>query len=149
MTETQRFESTAPAELRARAAGLLKEGFRLVQIGAAKIGSDVELTYSFDRDYALTNLRLSVPCADAHVPSISGIYWCAFLYENEIHDLFNVTFEGLAVDFGGRLYQTRVKYPFAAPAPASVKTSAPKPASPPVAPVAVPPAPATKTALVH
>ena len=48
----------------------------------------VELTYSFDRDSQLANLRLQLPAAEARVPSISSIYWCAFLYENEIHDLF-------------------------------------------------------------
>ena len=53
----------------------------------------VELTYSFDLDSRLSNLRLLLPAVETHLPSISSIYGCAVLYENEIHDLFGVTFQ--------------------------------------------------------
>ena len=66
------------------------------------------------------------------MPSISAIYWCAFLYENELHDLFNVQVEGMAVDFKGHLYETTVKFPFG-----STKVPAVKPP-----PAAAPPPPA-------
>jgi ech hydrogenase subunit D len=46
------------------------------------------------------------------VPSISPIYGCAILYENEIHDLFNVKVDGLTVDFHGNFYKTAIKFPF-------------------------------------
>jgi len=46
------------------------------------------------------------------VPSISSIYGCAILYENEIHDLFNVKVDGLTVDFHGNFYKTAIKFPF-------------------------------------
>ena len=116
-----------------------KEGYRLVQIGATRLPEHVELTYSFDRDLRLANLRLQVPAAEARVPSISSIYWCAFLYENEMHDLFNVQVEGMAVDFHGHLYETAVKFPFG-----STKAPVAKPA--PAAAAAPSPAPATATA---
>jgi ech hydrogenase subunit D len=105
-----------------------KEGYRLVQIGATRLPEHVELTYSFDRDLRLANLRLQVPAAEARVPSISSIYWCAFLYENEMHDLFNVQVEGMAVDFHGHLYETAVKFPFGS-TKAPVAKSAPAPAA--------------------
>ena len=91
---------------------LRTQGYRLVQIGATRLPESVEMTYSFDRDYRLTNLRLQVPATEARIPSISSIYWCAFLYENELHDLFNVQVDGMAVDFHGHLYETSVKFPF-------------------------------------
>jgi ech hydrogenase subunit D len=50
------------------------------------------------------------------------------LYENEIHDLFGVPVDGLAIDFKGNFYKTAVKFPLgstkapcAAPATAEVK----------------------------
>ena len=88
-----------------------ERGCRLVQISATQMPDQVELTYSFDLNSQLTNLRLSLP-AEAHLPSISSIYGCAILYENEIHDLFGVVVDGLTVDFKGNLYKTAVKFPF-------------------------------------
>ncbi len=115
-----------------------QDGCRLVQIGATRLPDQIELTYSFDRECNLSNLRIQLPAEGARVPSISAIYWFAFLYENEIHDLFNVQVDGIAVDFKGNLYQTTVKFPFgctkapvvpAAPAPASPATAAESAAS--------------------
>jgi ech hydrogenase subunit D len=126
----QTFE-TIPAEALLEKTGeMRKQGYRLVQIGATRLPEHVELTYSFDRESRLTNLRFQVPAAGARLPSISGIYWCAFLYENELHDLFNVQVDGMAVDFHGHLYETTVKFPFgstkapAKPAPAASSTPA-------------------------
>jgi ech hydrogenase subunit D len=58
-------------------------------------------------------LRLSLPGEMPHLPSISSIYLCAILYENEIHDLFGVQVAGMAIDFKGKFYKTAIKYPFA------------------------------------
>jgi len=88
-----------------------EQGCRLVQMSATRLPDQVELTYSFDRESRLTNLRLLLPAVDTHVPSISSIYGCAILYENEIHDLFNVTADGLTVDFHGNFYKMAVKFP--------------------------------------
>jgi ech hydrogenase subunit D len=87
-------------------------GCRLVQVSATRLPDQVELTYSFDLNSRLASLRLSLPGAAPRVPSISGIYGCAFLYENEIHDLFNVQVDGMAVDFKGNLYKLAVRFPF-------------------------------------
>jgi|SRR5208282_302578 len=88
------------------------QGCRLVQMSATRLPDQVELTYSFDLDSRLTNLRLSLPGVDTCVPSISSIYGCAILYENEIHDLFNVKVDGLTVNFHGNFYKTAIKFPF-------------------------------------
>ena len=51
------------------------EGYRLVQIGCTKVGDDAfEINYSFDKDYILKNLRITVT-AETEVPSITGMYW--------------------------------------------------------------------------
>ncbi len=98
-----------------------QQGARLVQIGATRLPEDLELTYSFDLQGRLASYRVQVPAAAARIPSISSIYWCAFLYENEMHDLFNLQVDDMAVDFKGEFYRTAVKYPFG-----STKAPAPK-----------------------
>ncbi|MFZ1898005.1 NADH-quinone oxidoreductase subunit C [Methanoregula sp.] len=88
------------------------EGYRLVQIGCTKVGDDAfEINYSFDKDYILKNLRITVT-AETEVPSITGMYWGAFVYENEMHDLFGIQVKGINIDFKGTFFRTSVKYPF-------------------------------------
>jgi ech hydrogenase subunit D len=137
--EPSQFEPITVETLLDRVKFQRQQGCRLVQISATRLPEQIELTYSFDLDRHLTNLRLCVPALDARVPSISSIYWCAFLYENEIHDLFNLQVDGMAVDFHGTLYKTAIPYPFG-----STKAPTPKPAAatpaPQVAATPVPPA---------
>ena len=120
------------------------QGCRLVQISATQLPGQIELTYSFDFNSQLTNLRLSLPGAEPHLPSISSIYLCSILYENEIHDLFGVQVAGMAVDFKGNFYKTAIKFPFAS-AKLPCASSAAAPASSGAAPCAPPP-PATTEA---
>ena len=129
----QTFETVPLPALLERVSELHKAGYRLVQIGATRLSASVELTYSFDRDYSLINLRLQLPPTEAKLPSISKIYWAAFLYENELHDLFDVQVDGMAVDFQGHLYETTVKFPFG-----STKAPAVPPKPPAPAPAAAP-----------
>jgi len=109
---------------------LCTDGWRLVQIGVTTLGTTFEVNYSFDRAQIFRNLRVTLPVANARLPSVSGVYFCAFLYENEIHDLFGIAFDGLVLDFKGHLYQTASPFPFAqAPAPAA-PAAKPAPAAP-------------------
>ena len=90
------------------------EGYRLVQIGCTKVGDLYEINYCFDKDYHFENIRIAIP-GDTEVPSISGMYWNAFIYENEIHDLFGIQVRGMNIDFKGTLIRTAVKFPFSQP----------------------------------
>ncbi|MGA2160806.1 MAG: NADH-quinone oxidoreductase subunit C [Methanoregula sp.] len=88
------------------------EGYRLVQIGCTKVDDNAfEINYSFDKDYVLKNLRITVT-GETEVPSITGMYWGAFVYENEMHDLFGIQVKGINIDFKGTFIRTSVKYPF-------------------------------------
>lgn len=89
------------------------DGYRLVQIGCTKLAESFEINYSFDKDYQFQNLRVAIT-ADTELPSISGIYWGSFIYENEMHDLFGIMVKGMNIDFHGTLFRTSVKYPFSA-----------------------------------
>jgi ech hydrogenase subunit D len=123
MSEEQPIVPVATDKLVAEVQALRDQGWRLVQIGVTALGETLEVNYSFDLELKFRNLRLHLPAAGAHLPSVSGVYWCAFLYENEIHDLFGVTFDGLVLDFKGNFYQTATPFPFAASALAGVSTN--------------------------
>jgi ech hydrogenase subunit D len=123
MTQEANIEVITVDQLRDKVRALREQGQRLVQISTTRLPDEVELTYSFDLDERLINLRLLLPGEDAVLPSISEIYGCAILYENEIHDLFNVRVDGMTVDFKGNLYTTSVKFPFG-----SIKSPCAKPA---------------------
>jgi ech hydrogenase subunit D len=143
MTQPQVIEPIAVDALVPRTAAFRADGYRFVQIAATRLHDKVELTYSFDKAGALVSLRLDLPPAGARVPSVSGVYGCAALYENEVHDLFNVQVDGMAFDFHGHLYTTAVKYPFGSTvAPKAPPKSAPKPAPASPAPAPAPAAPA-------
>ncbi|KLK89029.1 NADH dehydrogenase [Methanoculleus sediminis] len=87
------------------------DGYRLVQIGCTDIDGSYEVNYSFDKGYQFKNLRLTIG-PETEVPSISGIYWGAFVYENEMHDLFGIPVTGINIDFKGTFIKTAEKYPF-------------------------------------
>ena len=88
-------------------------GYRLVQINATKVGDLYEINYSFDKDYKFENIRITIPI-EMEIPSISGMYWGAFVYENEMHDLFGIQVKGINIDYKGNLIKTTIRYPFGA-----------------------------------
>lgn len=87
-------------------------GSRLVQICCTKL-EGFELTYSFARTDVFNHVRIQIPDNTVKVPSISPIYGCSFAYENEIHDLFGLSFIGLNIDYQGKFYKTTIPAPFA------------------------------------
>ncbi len=95
-------------------AKLKQDGYRLVMINATSVVGEnaVDLAWSFERGGAYEHLRERVPAAD-EVPSIQASYPYAFLYENEIVELFGVKIVGLLVDFKGQLFQSSTKVPMA------------------------------------
>lgn len=111
VNEEQTLIDVALENLLSEVEGLHAGGYRLVQIGCTDIGGAYEVNYSFDKGYQFRNLRLTVG-PETEVPSISGIYWGAFVYENEMHDLFGIPVTGINIDFKGTFIKTAEKYPF-------------------------------------
>lgn len=101
---------TPKSALLAKVRQLKDEGYRLVQICAIDNGQTT-LLYSFAQQGGMTNLEVALAAGES-VDSIGDFYPYAFLYENEIADLFGVNVTGMKVDFRGTLYQTSVKAPF-------------------------------------
>jgi ech hydrogenase subunit D len=113
MIEPQPTEVVTPQHLLELTALLHAEGHRLVQIGATSLpDGGVELNYSFDKEGRFRNLRLPLAADNLTAPSITGIYFCAFAYENEIHDLFGIDVKGNKLDFKGNFYRIAEKTPF-------------------------------------
>ena len=111
MMEPQVIIPISVGDIVAKAEQAKKDGNRLVQIGCTKIEDTFEIIYVYDKDYRLTNYRITVKQDDG-IPSISGVYWGAFVYENEIHDLYGIHVECINIEFKGTFYKTAVKYPF-------------------------------------
>ena len=86
------------------------DGYRLVAISCTD-KDGMELTYSFDKDYELLNIRL-ITDTKTELPSICILYPYSFLYENEIKELFGVKITGILPDFNDNLYKIPVKTPF-------------------------------------
>ena len=87
------------------------EGWRVVQICAARLPDGYELSYSFGRDYDMRTLRLTVGDSEV-VPSITQAFPGAFLQENEAAELFGVRIEGISQDYRGKLYRIGAETPF-------------------------------------
>jgi len=70
-----------------------------------------EISWAFAKDRELDTIREQITVGDA-VPSISEFFGAAFLYENEIRELFGINVTGINLDLRGQLYQTATKVPF-------------------------------------
>ena len=104
MTLQTEFETIELADLPAFVEARKAEGWRFVQILAVTVEEGVDLVYSFMKDGRLVNSKIVALPKDAVVPSITGQFLEAFVFENEIHDLFGVHIEGIAIDFEGNFY---------------------------------------------
>ena len=87
------------------------EGYRLVQICATTIGSEYEITYSFALGYDFLSFRIII-AEDTEITSISSIFSPAFLYENEMKDLFGIKINLITLDYKGNFYKLAKKTPF-------------------------------------
>lgn len=112
MFETQEIIQIKLDELTNKAQSLMTEGYRLVQICCTKVAEELVIDYTFDKDYKFLGLRLQLPLENPELPSISKIYFAAFTYENELHDLFGIKINGLVLDFGGKFYRKEEEKPF-------------------------------------
>ena len=116
----------SPAGIEKIAADMKAEGRRLVVITCTAAAEEYDLTYSFARENDLRHYRMTVPEGTV-IPSIGASYGGAFVYENEIHDLYGLTFTGMTIDFSGTFIRMSVPYPFKKKEmPAPTMTKVPK-----------------------
>jgi len=86
---------------------------RLSQICCAYSNEKLELSYSFANDDTneYNNLRLVID-KDTEVCSITEFYPYAFLYENEMKELFGVNIQMINLDYNQKLYRLKDETPF-------------------------------------
>ncbi|MDR0356829.1 MAG: NADH-quinone oxidoreductase subunit C [Clostridiales Family XIII bacterium] len=88
------------------------DGYRLGQICATKTADGIDVLYTFEKDSILKNFRVSVEDREPELHSITAVYWPAFIYENEMRDLFGIAFRNLALDYGGRFFKIAKETPW-------------------------------------
>lgn len=110
IVEQQNFKTVDVAELSSTAQAFKDEGYRFVQSCANRVEGGFEITYSFDKDLVMENVRVNL--ADGvGFDSVSTIFPSAFVFENEMHDLFGIEIAGIIIDFKGKFYKVSVPAP--------------------------------------
>lgn len=124
---TPQFVDTPLGDLLAHTREFKAKGWRFVQCCATRAGEGLfELLYTFcdDATNEVANLRVRVASVD-EVPSVGNVYPCAFMFENEMHDLFGINVVGITLDYDGNFYHLHIPTPMAqAPARAAKKPAA-------------------------
>lgn len=86
------------------AKALFDQDYRLITYSVVDLGDgNVDVIYHFDKDLEMKHYRLTHP-KDQPIPSITPVYFAALLIENEARDQFDLSFDGLVLDFNRTLY---------------------------------------------
>ncbi len=115
MNDVQSIIEVNVDELVDKAVLMKGQGYRLVAISCT-YKEGFEITYSFDKNYDFVNYRIHIE-KDTEILSISHVFFPAFLYENEMKDLFGVKIKNIAIDYEGGLYRVAKKAPFTPESP--------------------------------
>ncbi|MCL2665880.1 MAG: NADH-quinone oxidoreductase subunit C [Defluviitaleaceae bacterium] len=111
MKVTQEFTDIQQMDLLNKTLDMKNAGYRLAQICASRdTAGCFVLLYTFEKDGCLVSLRFIN--GGEPIESIGWLYGYAFLYENEMKDLFGMKVINMNMDFGGRFYQTAQPAPF-------------------------------------
>jgi ech hydrogenase subunit D len=99
-------------------------GRRLCHMTCCKIGTEnlgegelskhpgeIEISYGLDKDFDMVVFRIYVKTETA-IPSMTPLFPGAYLYENEINELYGMNIEGIVPDFRGNFYQVGEKRHF-------------------------------------
>ncbi|MCX8129640.1 MAG: NADH-quinone oxidoreductase subunit C [Clostridia bacterium] len=82
---------------------MLFDDYRFVTATSVDNGDGtLDIIYHFDKDLVMKHFKIKVR-KDEEVPSISKIYFCAILVENEIKELFGANITNIAIDYGGHM----------------------------------------------
>ncbi|MDR2457680.1 MAG: NADH-quinone oxidoreductase subunit C [Clostridiales Family XIII bacterium] len=100
-----------PENILSIADSLFEDGFRIAQICAYNGDNEVIIIYSFDKKGVIKNIEVPLK-APYQIDSISSIYLAAFIYENEMHDLFGINFKNSKIDYSGKFFKLSRKTPW-------------------------------------
>lgn len=107
------FEDARISDVLTFARDFKRQGYMFVNISATTCADHCDVLYVFRASEGageLVGRTVSVK-SDDQVPSITGFYPAAFVFENETHDLFGIDFVGINIDYEGNFYKLSVTYP--------------------------------------
>lgn len=82
---------------------MLYNGYRFITTTCVDNGDGtVDLLYHFDKKMTMKQVKVTIKKED-EIPSISRIYFCAILVENEMKELFGLNINNIAIDYGGHM----------------------------------------------
>ena len=90
---------------------LKHDGYHLMQQCATRTPDGYELVYTFGKALEMYQVKIILTEGQS-ISSISSVFPCAFLYENEMHDLFGVDIKMISLDYKGAFYRTAIETPF-------------------------------------
>ena len=110
---TTEFVDIPLSELLTRVQTLKHQGFRFIQMCAETTAAGIDLLYTFYDETCDNAFNLCIYGIDhdSEVPSIQGLYFAAFSYENETHDLYGVNFINMQLNFGGNFFNVACDEP--------------------------------------
>lgn len=93
----------AVSQLLSEVQSMKYQDYRFITASCVSLGAEgFDVLYHFDKDLEMKHFKLRVGNGE-ELPSISKIYFCALLVENEMKELFGINITGIAVDYGGRM----------------------------------------------
>lgn len=96
-------EIIIPEVLVSRSHALKMDGYRYITSTCCdNADNTLDVYYHFDKNYEMASLKLTVERGQ-NVPSISNVFFCAVLVENEMSELFGLKVTNMALDYGGKL----------------------------------------------
>lgn len=104
MPFTSTFTTLALGELHDKAQTLRDEGWRFVNIHAVHVEQGCDLYYVFEREGLFENFRIEGVTKEDDVPSVTDLFFAAFVFENETRELFGINMRDIALDFDGSFY---------------------------------------------
>lgn len=107
------FEKGAIEDVPKFASDFKTRGYTFVNVNATTCEGYCEVLYAFRAPGSpdgLTGIVVDVPDG-SHVLSITQWFPEAFVFENEAHDLFGISFDGISIDYGGEFYTLSLAYP--------------------------------------
>ena len=93
----------AKSQLLAEVQTMKYEGYRFITASCVSLGDEgYDVLYHFDKNLEMKNFKLRIAKTE-ELPSISKIYFCALLVENEMKELFGINITDIAIDYGGHM----------------------------------------------
>lgn len=89
----------------------LDDNWAFVQLMALKTSRSYDLIYTYRKDNILENIVIKDIKQDEPIESITDYYFQAFVFENEINDLYGLNVVNIAIDFKGNFFKTKIKHP--------------------------------------